>query len=119
MPRSPSSAQPSRSRYRFTAKAPVSEKKIQKVLDACGKAGGTSPAHEGPGQALFATTPFARFGDLGSKVLPPAPSGTLWTAGKSAEVMWSIRYNHGGGYQYRYGSRIRRDWGDPTPPLLP
>lgn len=89
------------------------------VFDACGKAGGTSPAHEGPGQALFATTPFARFGDLGSKVLPPAPSGTLWTAGKSAEVMWSIRYNHGGGYQYRYGSRIRRDWGDPTPPLLP
>lgn len=71
------------------------------VEDACGKAGGTAPAHAGPGVAVFASTPFAKMGDLGSEVLPPAPSGTVWTVGGTAEVAWGIRYNHGGGYQYR------------------
>jgi len=71
------------------------------VTDACGMAGGTAPAHAGPGVAVFATTEFATQGDLGSKVLPKAPSGTIWTAGTNVEVSWGIRYNHGGGYQYR------------------
>eukprot|EP00051_Salpingoeca_urceolata_P005916 m.78800 g.78800 ORF g.78800 m.78800 type:complete len:112 (+) comp14598_c0_seq5:73-408(+) len=35
------------------------------------------------------------------KVLPPAPSGTVWKAGDVVETAWSIRANHGGGYQYR------------------
>lgn len=71
------------------------------VFDACGKAGGTEPTHAGPGVAVFANNQFAKFGDLGSQVLPAAPSGTVWTAGSTAEVAWGIRYNHGGGYQYR------------------
>ena len=40
-------------------------------------------------------------GDLGSKVLQAAPSGTIWTVGTSVSVAWGIRYNHGGGYAYR------------------
>eukprot|EP00037_Helgoeca_nana_P029635 m.356205 g.356205 ORF g.356205 m.356205 type:complete len:377 (-) comp28018_c3_seq1:2541-3671(-) len=71
------------------------------VTDACGTAGGTDPSHAGPGDAVFADTEFAKFGDFGSKVLQPAPSGTVWTAGSEVEVSWGIRYNHGGGYQYR------------------
>ena len=67
------------------------------VADACGKAGGTSFAHAGPGDATYANNTFASFGDLGSKVLLPAPSGTIWRAGSSVEVAWGIRYNHGGG----------------------
>ena len=71
------------------------------VMDACGQAGGTYPWHGGPGVAVFANTSFARFGDLGSHVLPPAPSGAIWKAGSSVEVTWGIRFNHGGGYSYR------------------
>ena len=69
------------------------------VFDACGKAGGTFVNDEGPGVAIFHNTTFAKGGDLGSKVLPPAPSGTIWTAGEAAEVSWGIRYNH-----------VRRSW---------
>lgn len=79
--------------WRYPGKAPV--------FDACGMAGGTDPAHAGPGVAVFADNIFAKQGDLGSKVLPPAPSGTVWTAGTAVEVAWGIRFNHGGGYQYR------------------
>lgn len=71
------------------------------VTDACGTAGGTRPEYAGPGDAVFANTSFAAFGDLGSQVLNPAPSGVIWTAGDSVEVWWGIRFNHGGGYQYR------------------
>ncbi len=71
------------------------------VFDACGMAGGTSPEHAGAGEAVFAKTQFAEQGDLGSIVLPPAPSGTIWTTGSTVEVSWAIRFNHGGGYQYR------------------
>lgn len=71
------------------------------VTDACGMAGGTLPAHEGPGDAVFADNSFAKMGQLGSQVLKPAPSGTIWTAGSAVEVSWGIRFNHGGGYQYR------------------
>ena len=67
------------------------------VFDACGRAGGTDPTQKGPGEAVFATTEFAAFGDLGSEVLKAAPSGTVWTAGATVEVSWGIRYNHGGG----------------------
>ena len=47
------------------------------VLDACGMAGGTVPAHAGPGDAVYADNIFAKMGDLGSEVLKPAPSGTV------------------------------------------
>merc|ERR1711879_1012842 len=64
-------------------------------------AGGTLRAHAGPGDAVFSDNEFAKMGDLGSKVLKPAPSGTVWKVGTAVEVSWGIRYNHGGGYQYR------------------
>ena len=71
------------------------------TFDACGRAGGTDRSHFGPGDARFYDTMFAKGGDLGSRVLPPSPSGTVWTAGASVEVAWGTRYNHGGGYIYR------------------
>jgi len=71
------------------------------VDDACGRAGGTVPSHGGPGEAVFVNSTFASMGDFGSHVLPRAPSGTVWRAGDAVEVQWGIRYNHGGGYQYR------------------
>ena len=88
--------------------------------DACGMAGGTVPAHAGPGDAVYADNIFAKMGDLGSEVLKPAPSGTVcessvrlcrwlcrWlcrgsdgrpllrtgTAGTDVEVAWGIRFN--------------------------
>ena len=52
------------------------------------------------GQADYTTTRFAKQGDYGS-VLPAAPTNTVWTMGSQAEVGFSIRANHGGGYSYR------------------
>ena len=71
------------------------------VADACGVAGGTTPAHAGAGEAKFAPVPWARQGDLGSLVLPKGPASAVFRAGTDVEVAWGIRYNHGGGYQYR------------------
>ena len=58
--------------------------------------------------ARYVNTTKSKQGDLGS-LLPHAPSGTVWTAGKPAEVSWSIMANHGGGYQYRRGGNSGRD----------
>lgn len=69
------------------------------VFDPCGRAGGS--AHPTPGHGEFTNTTYAKFGDLGSKVLPKYPTGTVWEAGSVVEAMQSIRSNHGGGYQYR------------------
>lgn len=71
------------------------------IDDPCGRAGGRTPDKRSGGDAVYTTTQFATMGDLGSQVLPPSPTGTVWRAGETAEVMWGIRYNHGGGYQYR------------------
>lgn len=72
------------------------------VVDSCGQAGGTLWKYRGGGaDAVFTNTSIAKMGQHGSKVLPYAPSGTKWMAGSSVEVGWAIRYNHGGGYQYR------------------
>jgi hypothetical protein len=56
------------------------------VNDVCGMAGGTLPQHYGPGEAVFYNNSFASMGDLGSQVLKPAPSGTVWTVGTSVKV---------------------------------
>lgn len=63
--------------------------------DACGKAGGggvlvneTGSARVGPGAAFFLDTVHAKANDLGSKVLPPLPSGTVWKAGDQVEAVW-------------------------------
>ena len=69
------------------------------VFDSCGMAGGGPK--EMPGEAKYTPTQFAKQGDLGSKMLPQAPTGVKWTIGGNATVKWSIRANHGGGYQYR------------------
>ena len=69
------------------------------VNDACGMAGGAPKA--GPGEGHFFPVPWAKQGDLGSRVLPRTAPGTVWMAGDVVEVGWGIRYNHGGGYQYR------------------
>lgn len=49
----------------------------------------------------FIDNEHAKQGDLGSKVLPRNPTGVVWAAGSTVEAKWSIRANHGGGYQYR------------------
>lgn len=71
------------------------------VYDACGVAGGTPYGYPGSAGLYYKNTTHAKLGDHGSKVLPYAPSGTVWTAGELAEVSWTMRTNHGGGYQYR------------------
>ena len=69
------------------------------VTDACGIAGGTPPAHAGPGVAVFTDIGYAKQGSLGSQALKKGPAMETWKAGSSVEVAWGIRYNHGGGYQ--------------------
>lgn len=71
------------------------------VIDSCGVAGGVLP---GQGAASaggdFQNNSLAKRSDLGS-LLPPAPSGTVWTVGTVVEVAWTRKAWHGGGYQYR------------------
>ena len=69
------------------------------TADACGLAGGTVPAHQGPGEAVFTPNGAAKLGDKGSKVLKPGPPVEVWKRGTQVEVAWGIRFNHGGGYQ--------------------
>jgi len=71
------------------------------VVDACGQAGGKYKQTPVGGDSAFTTTEFATMGDLGSHVLPKGKSGATWTAGSQVAVSWGMRYNHGGGYQYR------------------
>ena len=70
------------------------------VADPCGMAGGTRVQGGGAGDAVFTTikSPMynATAGDLGTQVLPYAPSGTKWMADSQVEVGWAITYNHGG-----------------------
>jgi len=40
-------------------------------------------------------------GALGSMVLPQGAPGATWQVGSTVEVQWGLRFNHGGGYQYR------------------
>jgi len=69
------------------------------VYDACGMAGG-GPTWVTTGLS-FVDTKFAKQGALGSRILPPRPTGIIWTAGGEAEAKWNVRANHGGGYAYR------------------
>lgn len=71
------------------------------VYDACGKAGGHNQCTPFKGAAYYITTKHATVGDLGSRVLPYMPSGTVWHAGSVVKTAWTINANHGGGYQYR------------------
>ena len=72
------------------------------VTDACGTAGGVLPGQPaGIAGADYFDTINAKTGDLGSKVLKPRPSGTVWKAGTDVEVAWVQKAWHGGGYSYR------------------
>jgi len=75
------------------------------VEDPCGMAGGIK--HQSPkggnggNGGTYNTTRYAKQGDLGSKVLQPRPSGTVWKRGAAELTAWYITFNHGGGYRYR------------------
>ena len=47
----------------------------------------------------YKTTKFAKQGDLGTKVLEPRPSGTVWKRGEQVKPRWELTAAHGGGYQ--------------------
>ena len=51
----------------------------------CGRAGGA--AGPTPGHGEFTNTTFAKFGDLGSVVLPKQFSGAVWPAGSVQETV--------------------------------
>jgi hypothetical protein len=69
------------------------------VFDPCGKAGGSD--HEAFNAGAYNETKFAKQGDLGSTVLKPRPTGTVWTRGSTVDARWQYTASHGGGYQYR------------------
>jgi hypothetical protein len=69
------------------------------VFDACGMAGGTKA--EAFNAGAYNSTVFAKQGDLGSKVLKPRPTGTVWQRGTVVDARWQYTASHGGGYQYR------------------
>ena len=77
------------------------------VVDPCGQAGGKYKETPIDGDSVFATVSLDgkiyQMGDLGSKVLPPnLPRDVAnWTVGSTPRVAWGMRFNHGGGYQYR------------------
>jgi len=72
------------------------------VVDPCGQAGGEYGFQKIGGESTFHNTTISGKGMLGTS-LPPLPISerTNWTAGTYVEVAWGVRYNHGGGYQYR------------------
>lgn len=73
------------------------------VMDACGLAGGSYSRSSGAEAGDYTKTQYAQHGDVGTQVLKPLPGYTppTYKIGGTAEVTWSIRNNHGGGYQYR------------------
>lgn len=73
------------------------------VQDACGLAGGSYSRKPGPEAGDYVATKFAQHGDVGTKVLKPIPGYVppIYKRGGTMETAWSIRNNHGGGYQYR------------------
>ena len=72
------------------------------VFDACGRAGGgITGGKVGGGAAFYTDTVHAKEGDMGSKVLPPMPSGIVYKSGSTFEATWGMRANHGGGTRTR------------------
>lgn len=69
------------------------------VADSCGMAGGNTVEVFNAG--AYNATSNARQGDLGSQVLMPRPSGTVWKRGDVARTRWQLTASHAGGYQYR------------------
>ena len=64
-------------------------------------AGGRIPGQgHGIEGADYHSTVHAPLGMRGS-ALPRRPTGTMWAAGSSVEVGWTVKASHGGGYSYR------------------
>ena len=85
------------------------------VYDACGRAGGGPKPTGGKGE--YVNTSYATFGQLGS-TLPKMPSGAVWKAGAVVEALWSVRANHGGGWQFRLcplGTKLTEECFQKTP----
>ena len=76
--------------WRSPGKAPV--------RDSCGASGGYKPGAQGS-QGAEIPKGYPMW-SKGSELLPPGTT-TIWKAGGTAEVGWSIAAQHGGGYQYR------------------
>jgi hypothetical protein len=64
------------------------------TADACGLAGGTPYAHEGPEAGDYTATIYAHHGMNGTS-LPPLETGVEWKIGGEAEVTFQISNNHG------------------------
>ena len=79
-----------------SSRASHSRDQLGRAVFAGGMAGGTNVQPGGGGDAVFTTVRSPKYnatmGDLGSIVLPYAPSGTKWMAGSSVEVGWAITY---------------------------
>ena len=72
------------------------------VVSACGQAGGKYKQTPVGGDSTFTTNDLATMGDMGTTLKPvPDQLQATWTAGEAVDVSWGMRYNHGGGYQYR------------------
>jgi len=69
------------------------------VWDACGMAGGVRSEMFNAG--AYNSTANAKQGDLGSVVLRPRPTGTVWRRGGTAAARWQMTAQHGGGYRFR------------------
>merc|ERR1719265_2009494 len=78
--------------WRSPGKAPVA--------DACGLAGGTPWGSNAPEEGQYYNTTHAHHGMRGTE-LPPMDTGVVWKAGGEAEVVFAVKFNHGGGYAYR------------------
>lgn len=74
------------------------------VFDPCGKAGGGYFKKWTSAGVQYRNTTHAVQGDLGSVVLDRRETGTVWKAGEVVEASWTMRTNHGGGYQWRISS---------------
>lgn len=61
---------------------------VAPIYDPCGMAGG-APEWRST-QLSYYNTRFAKQGDLGSKVLPPNPTGVMWRAGSTVETKWCV-----------------------------
>jgi len=71
------------------------------VFDPCGMAGGGVYRGWNGAGVQYKNTTHAIQGELGSVVLPVRDTGVVWKAGEVVEVSWTMRTNHGGGYQWR------------------
>ena len=75
------------------------------VVDPCGQAGGKFLQAPMGGDSEFTTVLVHgknwSMGDMGSTLPPTIGPLPQWVAGADVQVAWGMRFNHGGGYQYR------------------